>query len=223
MRRSRLLTAAEFERMRASAEILEQDAKGLKVLRLENGDILKLFRVKHLISSARLYSHARSFCRNADRFKGLGVPTVTIKQLFHFSDSNRSAVLYQPLPGCTVRQIAHSEGLNEQLLQHMGVFVAGLHRHGIYFRSLHFGNIVQTPVGELGLIDIADLSIRPWRLSCHERLRNFRHLCRLADDRQWFGQDGWRVFCAAYIKASGLTGSDARQFAIRAEDMFGAG
>lgn len=106
LRKSRLLTADEFERLKAGAEVLERDANGIKVLRLQNGDILKLFRVKHLVSSARVYSHARSFCRNAERLRLLGVPTVTIRQLFHFPDRIHSAVLYQPLPGTTLRQLA---------------------------------------------------------------------------------------------------------------------
>lgn len=198
--------------MSAGAEILERDAKGLKVLQFANGDILKLFRVKHLISSARIYSHARSFCRNADRFQVLAVPTVTIKQLFHFADSNNSAALYQPLSGHTLRQIARSEGLNEQLLRHMGAFVAGLHQRGVYFRSLHLGNIVRTPDGELGLIDIADLSIRPWNLFCFERLRNFRHLCRLGEDRRQFGRQGWKTVCDAYLDAAQLTAQRRRAF-----------
>ena len=50
------LSAAELERLCTGAEVLEQDAHGLKVLRLPDGDMLKLFRVKRRWSSARLYS-----------------------------------------------------------------------------------------------------------------------------------------------------------------------
>lgn len=220
MRKSQLLPAVEFERMKVGAEVLEQDAHGIKVLRLPNGDILKTFRVKHLVSSARLYSHARSFCRNADRLQVLGVPTVIIKQLFHFADSNNSAVLYQPLPGRTLRQIAGSENLNSLLLEQLGVFVAALHRSGVYFRSLHLGNIVQAPDGKLGLIDIADLSIKPWRLSCGQRLRNFRHLCRLAEDRRQLGREGWKQLGAAYLRTAGMGRLCARRFTGGFDGLF---
>lgn len=188
LRKSHLLTAAEFEQIKSDAEILERDAHGIKVLRLPNGDILKLFRVKHLISSARLYSHARSFCRNADRLGALGIPTVKIKQLFGLTNSSNAAVLYQPLEGRILRQIALTEGLSEITLQQLGAFVAELHARGVYFRSLHLGNVVVTGNGEFGLIDIADLSIRPWGLFFAERLRNFRHICRLEEDRVHIGQ-----------------------------------
>lgn len=198
----------EFERLKTGAEVLEQDAHGLKVLRLPNGDILKLFRVKHLISSARLYSHARSFCRNADRLGALAIPTVKIKQLFGLTNSSSAAVLYQPLEGRILRQIALTEGLSEITLQQFGAFVAELHARGVYFRSLHLGNVVVTGNGEFGLIDIADLSIRPWGLFFAERLRNFRHICRLEEDRGHIGQQGWHTFVAAYRQVAGLSMRD---------------
>jgi tRNA A-37 threonylcarbamoyl transferase component Bud32 len=198
LRKSRLMTPDELARLKTDAEVLEQDAHGIKVLRLPSGDILKMFRIKRLVSSARLYSHARSFCRNADRLHALGIPTVAVRQLFHFPDGIHSAVLYQPLPGVTLRQLALAGPLDTALLRRIAEFVANLHRQGVLFRSLHFGNILQTSSGQLGLIDIADLGIRPFPLGCAARMRNFRHLCRLAPDRLAFGKEGWLVFLNAY-------------------------
>jgi hypothetical protein len=220
LRKSHLLTADAFEGMKADAEVLEKDAHGIKVLRMQNGDILKLFRVKRLVSSARFYSHARSFCRNAERLQALDVPTVIIRQLFHFPDRIHSAVLYQPLPGRTLRQTALAGELDHALLKHMAGFVATLHEHGVLFRSLHFGNIVQTPKGELGLIDIADLSIQPFALSCTARLRNFRHLCRLAPDRLAFGKEGWELFLQTYGKAVHLRLCSEKSFFGKAGRLF---
>ncbi|MEZ0239016.1 MAG: hypothetical protein ACAH06_13240 [Methylophilaceae bacterium] len=168
----------EFERLKTGAEVLEQDAHGLKVLCMPNGDILKLFRVKRLVSSVRLYSHVRSFCRNAERLRALGIPTVTIRQLYHSSDRIHSAVLYQPLPGKTLR-----------------------------------------PEGSLGLIDIADLSIQPFALSCTAR-RNFRHLCRLAPDRLVFGKEGWELFLRTYRETARLRLCSEKSFSSKAARLF---
>lgn len=216
------LSATELERLCTGAEVLEQDARGLKVLRLSDGDMLKLFRVKRRWSSAQLWPYSKRFCRNAARLVRLGIPTVSVLAWFQLTSSDLTAVLYRPLPGLTIRQIARSGGLDKQLLQQMGAFVARLHEQGVYFRSLHFGNIVQTPEGNLGLIDIADLSVRPWRLLGGERLRNFRHLCRLEEDRQGFGQDGWREFCAAYVAAGGSNKNTAQEFIKRTRAIFDA-
>ncbi len=217
---SRMLAQQEFENLCRGAQVLEQDARGVKVLQLPDGDMLKLFRVKRAWSSARLMPYSKRFCRNAAKLARLGIPTVSVKAWYQLASPGLTAVLYRPLPGLTIRQIARSGGPDNQLLQQMGAFVADLHKRGVYFRSLHFGNIVQTSEGRLGLIDIADLGVRPWRLFGFERLRNFRHLCRLEEDRQGFGQDGWREFCAAYVKAGGFTESGARKFAIKAEGLF---
>jgi len=77
-----------------SAGILEQDGHGIKIVRLSNGNILKIFRIKSLISIARIYSYARQFCNRTSTLKSLNVPTVTILS----PDWNhKSAVEYQPL------------------------------------------------------------------------------------------------------------------------------
>lgn len=196
------LSQAEFERLQQGAEVLEQDSRGLKVLRLADGDMLKLFRVKRLLSSARLLPYSRRFCRNAARLAQYGVPTVSVKAWYRLPAPGLTAVLYRPLPGRTLRQIAESGCMDPDLLRQLGSFVAGLHDKGVYFRSLHLGNIVRTPAGELGLIDIADLGIMHWRLSGRRRLRNFRHMCRLEQDREVFGDEGWKLFLERYVLAA---------------------
>ncbi|OGV71447.1 MAG: hypothetical protein A3B82_01655 [Methylophilales bacterium RIFCSPHIGHO2_02_FULL_57_10] len=220
---NRTLTQSEFECMCRGADVLEQDSRGIKVLRLADGDMLKLFRVKRAWSSARLIPYSKRFCRNAARLAQRGIPTVSVKAWYQLGSPGTTAVLYRPLPGLTIREIARSGGLGNTLLQQLGAFVAELHRQGVYFRSLHFGNIVQTPEGKLGLIDIADLGVRPWRLFNFERLRNFRHLCRLERDRQQFGQQGWQRLCSAYLDATQMSARCRQKFAMQAQKLFDHG
>lgn len=202
---SKALTPQAFEHLCRGAQILEQDARGLKVLRLPNGDILKIFRVKHLISSARIYSYARQFCRNAERLQVLGIPTVGIQELFHFTDSTNSAVLYRPLAGDTVRQLAYGRQLDDASLKRLGAFIGSLHDQGVYFRSLHMGNIVRAEDGEFGLIDIADMSIYPWSLRCGRRLRNLYHVCRLQEDIRQLSVQQWQALWQGYFGRAGLS------------------
>lgn len=206
IRQSQLLSEEEFQLMLGSAEVLEQDAHGLKVLKLASGDILKIFRIKHLFSSARIYSYARRFCRNAERLKKLGIPTVIIKKLYHFPDSTNSAVLYEPLQGNTLRALLLAQQLDELILCELGTFIARLHKSGVYFRSLHFGNIVWTPDKQLGLIDIADISIFPWALGCRRRARNFHHVRRIGEDLKSLGAQGWDTVMACYLAHSASAG-----------------
>jgi tRNA A-37 threonylcarbamoyl transferase component Bud32 len=202
--KSKELSQSEFKAMCDSAVILEQDAHGIKVLRLNSGDILKIFRLKRFFSSARLYSYARRFCRNAERLHKCNVLTVNIQQLFHLVGTNSSAVLYQPLPGNTVRELLRADMLDEHQLIELGAYIARLHDLGIYFRSLHFGNIVLTRDNKWGLIDIADMRILSGRLNCRRRLRNFHHLCRIKSDFVVMGHR-MALLVAGYLQESRLS------------------
>ncbi len=198
------LTAEMFEARLQSSEVLERDAHGVKVVRLVNGNILKIFRVKSIFSIARIYSYARKFCRNSRKLKALNIPTITIVKLLHLIGTNKSAVQYQPLEGLTLRQVAQNQQFNDQVIEKLGHFVATLHAKGIYFRSLHMGNIVLTPSGEFGLIDIADLRVHRHSLNYHKCLRNFKHFFRVKNDIQSIDKNDWNVFVNAYIDHSQL-------------------
>lgn len=96
---SQLLLDSDLDNLCAHGKALEKDPRGIKVIQLKNGDILKIFRARNLFSATRLYSHARRFCRNAERLTVRNIPTVRIKNLYHFKTNNSAAVLYSPLKG----------------------------------------------------------------------------------------------------------------------------
>lgn len=200
--RSGLLSNELLTRYLATSEILEADPKsGIKVAKLADGNMLKFFRVKRWYSSARFFSYARSFCRNAERLSALNIPTVKVKQLFHCENSLRTAVLYEPLAGTTFMQLLKNACLTEAHVSALGKFIAHLHDLGIYFRGLHLGNIVLTPEGQLGLIDISEMTISPFGLSQHRRLRNFERFWRNREDQRTFGERKIEVFSQSYSVA----------------------
>ncbi len=211
MLRSQPLTPLDFEKMQIGAEILGKDPRGIKVLKLQNGSILKIFRIRNRISSAYFYSYARRFCRNARRLQKLAIPTITIKQLFHFSDSSNTAVLYQPLPGETLKKLAHAGELSDEVCAKLGKFIAKLHDDGVHFRSLHLGNIVVMPSGDFGLIDISDMSIYPWGLLTNTRIRNFSHVWRYPKDIRMLGIEKWLIVENAYFDYCQLSSSSVQK------------
>ena len=173
-----LLSKQEYESLCRDAAVIRNG----KVLALSNGDILKLYRVKRFISSALFYPYSKRFYRNALQLQCLGIATVKAKRLFRIPSIERSAVLYAPLPGMTLRDFAKENGLSRRIAEQLGVFIARLHDKGIYFRSLSLNNIIYTENGELGLIDFADMKIHERRLPPRKRLRNFRHVFGNAKD-----------------------------------------
>jgi len=179
------LTAEEYLRLRAGAEVLEADSFGDKVLRLADGTILKLFRRKRLLSSAAWYPYAQRFADNAVALRRRGIAVPEIIAIVRIPAIARDAVHYHPLPGESLRQLLRA-GMEPDERQNLRSaftrFVIELHEKGIYFRSLHLGNVLHLPDGHFGLIDIADARLRPWRLSIHLRRRNLRLLLAAAGE-----------------------------------------
>lgn len=189
--------------LRTNATVLERDLHGEKVLRLEDGDYLKLFRRKRLVSSAAWYPYAQRFADNANALKERGIPCPKVVGVYRIKSIQRDAVLYSPLPGNTLRELILAGKATTELRTQLADFIARLHEYGIYFRSLHLGNIVLTSEETFGLIDIADLHagsspVPPWR-----RRRNLQHLLRCKEDRDWLHGLGVTAFdeaCSAVSK-----------------------
>ncbi len=167
--------------LREGAEVIESDGHGDKVLLLPDGSYLKLFRRKRLLSTALYSPYVKRFAKNANKLAILGIPTVSIINLFRIPSIKRTAVHYSPLTGTTLREMKHD--INDSLALKLGKLIRELHDKGIYFRSLHFGNIVLTPNNQLGLIDISDMKFFFCSLSLKRRLRNLKHSARYSNDR----------------------------------------
>jgi tRNA A-37 threonylcarbamoyl transferase component Bud32 len=198
--------------------VLEADRFGDKVLHLRNGNFLKLFRRKRLLTSAALFPYAQRFADNALALQKRGIPCPQVLAVYRIKSIQRDAVYYAPLPGKTLRQLYDQPDMASALRAQLGEFVAQLHAKGVYFRSLHLGNIVLTPENALGLIDIADLKCQRSALSLHKRLRNFQHMLRYSADMQWLLADTTTGFLQHYLTKSPLqmTASALQQRLVQA-------
>lgn len=171
--------------------MIEQDGHGDKVIILTDGTFLKLFRRKRLISSAAIWPYAQRFADNAAKLKQLGIPCPEIISVYRIPSIERDAVHYHPLPGLTLRQLREGEGdCPEDIRERFWEFVDRVHDLGIYFRSMHLGNVVLTPEGELGLIDISDMRIRQRPLNLSLRQRNRQHIRKDTQDWHWLHDEG---------------------------------
>jgi hypothetical protein len=185
----------EFLALKTGAEVLEADLYGEKVLLLTDGSILKLFRRKRLITSAAWYPYAQRFVDNAEALARRGIPIPRVIEAWRVPSVKRDAVRYWPLAGKTLRALtveggeeldADGERRTKRLFT---AFVIRLHALGIYFRSLHLGNVILTPNGELGLIDFSDLRIYRRPLSTFMRRRNIRRMLEISAERDWIDSE----------------------------------
>lgn len=168
--------------LREGAKVIEADTFGDKVLLLTDGTYLKLFRRKRWLSTALFFPYSKRFVQNAKKLVALNIPTVSIIELYKIPSIHRTAVHYSPLTGRTLRSI--TEPIDDVLADKLGKFFRTLHDKGIYFRSLHLGNIVLTPENKLGLIDISDMKVYKSPLTETQRIRNFQHCNRYPEDNK---------------------------------------
>lgn len=198
------LSLTEYQQLTSDANVLAEDGFGEKVLHLRDGTMLKLFRVKRWWSSALFYNYAKRFFVNAQTLARKSIITVTALRYIDIPAIKRTGVIYQPLSGANIRDYAtrHNNALNAELITRLGAFIAELHNKGIYFRSLHLGNIVLTAENELGIIDIADLKINKKSLPFSLRLRNMQHMKRYMKDIALLQCDQNSLFVDAYVAAA---------------------
>ncbi|CAI8824943.1 O-antigen ligase family protein [Pseudomonas serboccidentalis] len=185
------LTVAGLEQLTGEAQIIEEDGLGPKVLRLSDGSFLKLFRRRRWYTSGSFNPYSERFAVNSEQLRQMGIPTPQVLNLYRLDDGS-SAVHYAPLPGHTLRQVLQSitaPAVRQALVERFGKFMAQLHEKGVYFRSLHLGNVLVLEDGEFGLIDLADLRIYPTPLSLSLRQRNLRHMQRYTVDKRWLFED----------------------------------
>ena len=205
--------------MVAGATVISKDQYGDKVFKLPDGLMVKLFRLKRRLSSAIIRPYAKRFERGARRLQELGIPSVEVVDTCRVKSISRDLVVYHPLEGDTLREALRSSENKDALLKPFSAFFAGLHDMGIYFRAIHFGNVLVLPGGEFGLIDVSELRISQSSLSVRKRVRNFKPIFRYKEDRAAIMDFGFDLFLNSYIKNSSLS-PNARQSFFRKVKSF---
>ncbi len=115
------------------------------------------------------------------------------------------------LEGQSVKdKLSEAEGKND-LINHLIKFISELHAKGVYFRSLHFGNIIIDSKGDLSLIDISDLKVYTGALSVNHRVRNWKHLLKYDFEKKLINEYGWNAFISKYIEYSRLSKRQEKQ------------
>lgn len=206
------LNREKYEALREGAEVLAADDHGDKVLRLKNGHIMKLFRRKRLFSSALIYPYGKRFADNVKQLTKLGIPTVKGLSLYRVPSISRIAVEYKPLPGESLDDEIKRGVFGEQQIEKFGTFLSKLHKLGVYFRSIHLGNVIMTPEGKLGLIDVSDMKVYRRPLPTSLRTRNMRHFCRYPEHAEaLFPNGNTETFMKSYLATTDLSKEKKKQ------------
>ena len=199
------ITQSKLLSILSVASVIEKDASGIKVAMLNDGNFIKLFRRKRLISSSLWSPPAKRFSDNANRLNERGIKAPTTIELQSIPESRLSAVIYTPLPGKTLRQrlSAMSSDHAEETVMKFGAFLGVLHERGVYFRSLHLGNVICLPDDSFALIDVSDMRLQPSPLSAWKRRRNLQHILRYPEDISWLTETHGVAWLKGYEQTSG--------------------
>jgi tRNA A-37 threonylcarbamoyl transferase component Bud32 len=195
----KVISKAEYEDLVADAKVLEEQSFGVKVWLLPDQRIVKMFRLKRPVSSGRLYPYNIRFARNARRCLARGVAAPNIRETFYCPDIQRHGVIYDLLEGDPFFELL-PETSDETLFRTFARFLGELHEKGIYFRSVHPGNVLLRPDGSMGLIDIQDMRFWPWALTRKVRARNFRHLYNSDYHSKVMRDFGFERFADLYLE-----------------------
>ncbi|OLS61068.1 bifunctional O-antigen ligase/aminoglycoside phosphotransferase family protein [Pseudomonas putida] len=198
----RAISVTHARQMAEQGEVIEEDGLGPKVLRLQDGSFLKLFRRRRWYTSESLNPYSQRFARNSQQLSAMGFTTPQVLDLYRYADGGKG-VRYQPLPGQTLRHALErcaTRAEREKLVYRLGRFIAQLHQNGVYFRSLHLGNVLLLEDNDFGLIDLADMRIQPSPLSPGLRQRNLRHMQRYAQDREWLFEESVEALLCGYAE-----------------------
>lgn len=214
------LERSELDAITRQARVIERDAHGIKVLELPDGRYLKYFRCKRTFNRELMVPAAVRFARNVRQLQRLGIATMEVDALHRIVGESHTVAIYRPLPGDTLRHLFAAGDVNPALMYRLGRFMADVHRLGIYFRSIHSGNIIVNERG-FGLIDVLDMRIRPWSLTRWGRRRNWLHFFRFTEE--WKQQPGLiEALLKGYRETADLPVTELRRLPLRVHHILAA-
>ena len=206
------ISQAAFDDIVASARVLSGDPGGPCILVLPDNRFLKIFRPARWLSSSRFVPYARRFERAAHSLATRGIRTVTVESSFKIHGTGRTGIIYRPVPGIDMRQALLGPARRESLLSRLAEYFADLHAKGVFFHSMHLGNIIVDPKGQFGLVDITRVGFVRRRLDRGRRARSFKPIFNHPEDQAHLASFGYERFFKLYMAAARLATRDQDRF-----------
>lgn len=172
------LTIQAFRALIKDGITLEKDKLGPKVLILNDKTYLKIFRRQSNYFPRLHPTNADRFVENCEHLSRLGIPCPKVRTRMSMDIPRWDLVVYEPIDGESAKKLFLAGALSAEDLNRIRVFINKIQALGIYFRSLHLGNIISMSNGRFGLVDVSDLSLKNKPLNLLYRHRNRKHLLR---------------------------------------------
>lgn len=175
------ISYSEFESICSNSEILRWKNELPRLIRNNGKLISKIWIRQNTFSSDWIYPYYLRFVRNARKLRSRGIVAPNVRAITKVKNHRLYLVTYEEIKGASVRDILKYDN-NMIPLRELGLFIATLHKKGIYFTSLHLGNIIRLDSGDFGIIDVTNTHFFVFPLNIHSRARNLSHLLSYTDD-----------------------------------------
>ncbi|MAE68040.1 MAG: hypothetical protein CMJ18_27640 [Phycisphaeraceae bacterium] len=215
----RRIDAEQFQQLVEGATPERVHRFDLVAARLPDGRIAKVFRTYPPWSSRWWWPASDRFERGVRELARRDVATVGLLERFRLVRPRRDIITYTPIEGAIMREALDRDGESDMLWHRFATFLAELHDKGVYFRGLHFGNVIVMPDDRLGLIDVADSRFFRRSLRTSLRIRNFRHFAMHPLDAPRVGRYGLERILESYLASSALDGRGRRAVQDRVAGM----
>jgi len=194
-----VINKAQYKELVSGARVLEYQWFGVKVWLTTDRRIIKMFRLKKPPDLGWLIPYNKRFARNSRRLLARGVLAPKALETFTCPEINRTGIIYEWLEGTPLYDLL-PDATDETLFRSFARYLCFLHEKGVYFRSVHPGNILLRKDGSMGLIDIQDIRFWPWALGAKTRARNFRHLYNSDEHSLAMRDFGYQRFADLYLQ-----------------------
>ena len=174
--------------------------------------ITKIWAIKkRLLSSNTIQSYAQRFVDNALKLKQRGIIVPEIIDHAQLEGSHVRIVKYRSLPGHSIRDLLKKSPASVNIPD-LSRYVHSLHEKGILFRSIHFGNIIQLPEGDYGLIDFTDVKFSHKPIPLLKRAANIAFPLRYSKDAERIKKAKLPSFKKSYLALLKLDKLTKKQF-----------
>jgi tRNA A-37 threonylcarbamoyl transferase component Bud32 len=192
------ISLGEFEALCANAEIL-RGKKRPRVIRHDTNLISKIWYKKKKLSSDWIYPYYLRFYRNSKKLLSHGIVAPKVRAVIKVKKTYIRMVTYEEIHGLTVRDILqHNKG--DLSIPKLAQFIGRLHDKGIFFTSLHMGNIIKLESGDFGLIDVSNTHFYYFPLGLRTRARNLCNLASYTEDIDLIQRDMNTNIIEEYLK-----------------------
>jgi len=208
-----IIPTEELKELTESCKLLDGSREAPGIMLDTDDNILKFFYPRDRIFTIKKFlPAASSFAANAGKLNKRGINTVSINGVMHCKDPKCYIVSYKKLPGEDFRHLYANRG--RSALEPLPAFIAHLHDKGVFFRSIHLGNLLWQPDNRIALLDIQGTHFSLFKLDPIRRARNLSHLLNTKEDRYPYLAYGEGKFMEDYLHHANLSHWEQKLFIL---------